>query len=161
MLRVIYWRNSILRNKLKKCTYNKQQFSFYRPFQIPEGLWSLLDSPELFHCLWVSGQRSVYWLLSYFLCYRLIWPQTYESRNQTYIQLNFFYIRILHNVHWNCITWLKKTYIDWLTCLLFIHHVIDAIGLDPIASHWILYDFPTDIGFRSYLIRTAEGPTRI
>ena len=89
-LRVIYWRNSILRNKLKKCTYNKQQFSFYRPFQIPEGLWSLLDSPELFHCLWVSGQRSVYWLLSYFLCYRLIWPQTYESMNQTYIQLIFY-----------------------------------------------------------------------
>ena len=37
---------------------------------------------------------------------------------------------------------------------------MDAIGFDPIASHCILYDFPTDKGIWSYLIRTAEGPTK-
>ena len=36
---------------------------------------------------------------------------------------------------------------------------MDAIGFDPIASHCNLYDFPTDKGIWSYLIRTADGPT--
>ena len=45
------------------------------------------------------------------------------------------------------------------TCFSSIHQEIDAIGFDPMASHCILYDFPTDNGNWSYLIRTAEGPT--